>query len=114
MNVKLQAGDRATVCRLSGALDLGAQDALQASLAPVGPGRPVIFEISEVPLVDSVGLAVLLRAVRQVRRGGGAAVICCDQPSVRRMLEAVVVPSNANVLSNEAAAKSYLAPPRAA
>jgi anti-anti-sigma factor len=114
MKVKVQTSQNATICRLTGFFDRQAQDALETSLAPLEPGRRVIFEISEVPLVDSAGLAILLRAVRQVRRGGGEAVISCNQPSVRRVLEAVVVPSNASVLSDETAAMSYLLPVRAA
>ena len=114
MNVKLQTSDKAMVCHLAGVLDHRAQDTLEASLAPLGQGRRVVFEISDVPVVDSAGLSVLLRAVRKVRRTGGEAVICTDKPSVRRILEAVVVPSNASVFGDEATAMSCHVPARAA
>ena len=113
MKVRLQMSQEATTCRLTGALDLEAQRELDASLASLERGR-VVFEISDVPLVDSAGLGVLLHAVRHVRSGGGKAVICCAKPSVRRVLKAVVVPSNASVFGDEAAAMSYLVPARAA
>lgn len=106
MNVKLQKSEKTTVCHLAGVLDHQAQGILEASLAPLGQGRRVVFEISDVPVVDSAGLGVLLRAARQVRHRGGEAVICTDKPSVRRILEAVVVPSNASVLGDETAATS--------
>lgn len=114
MKVKLQTNHKATICRLTGVLDYKAQGALEASIAPLERGRPVIFELSDVPLVDSAGLSVLLRAVRRVRCAGGEAFICCAHPSVRRILEAVVVPSNASVLGDKAAAMSYLDLARAA
>ncbi|MGC8627570.1 MAG: STAS domain-containing protein [Acidimicrobiales bacterium] len=114
MKVQLQAAHGGVVCRMSGDLDLLGKEALETSLLQIG-GQPwVVFDLSQVPVVDTAGLTGLLHAVRWVRATGGDAAICCSQPAVRRVLEALVLPTSANVFDDEATAMEYLMPAQAA
>lgn len=114
MRTKLLRRRAAVVCRLEGDLDFRAKDALEACLAQLGGGQRVVFDISGAPMVDSAGLAALLDSVRRLRATGGNAVISCRQPSVQKMLRAVVVPSSASLFDDTEDAMSYLLPAQAA
>ncbi|MGH9107485.1 MAG: STAS domain-containing protein, partial [Acidimicrobiales bacterium] len=77
------------VCRVEGDLDCSNVGQFLSSAGDLIDHGQVVFDLSEVPFVDSAGVAALLGAVRNIRRWGGDAVICSPRSSTNRVLSAV-------------------------
>lgn len=45
-----------------------------------------MFDLSDVPFVDSAGMGALIAAVRRVRQGGGQAMVVSTRANVVRLL----------------------------
>lgn len=73
--------------RLKGEIDLSAADALaQALQRAVGRSGTLYLDLSEVTFLDSIGLAVVIRAALDLE-DRGSVVLRAPAPSVRRVLE---------------------------
>ncbi|GIX47314.1 MAG: anti-sigma factor antagonist [Candidatus Tectimicrobiota bacterium] len=49
--------------------------------------RRVVLDLHDVPFIDSMGLATLVRCFKRVRSGAGRLALASLQPAVRRVLE---------------------------
>ena len=49
----------------------------------------LVFDLSDVPFIDSSGLGALIGAIRRTRERGGRAVVCVPRQPVARLLEVV-------------------------
>lgn len=82
-------GEGAYVIRLQGVVDLRTTNGLGSELLDLVAARAddVALDLSEVSLIDSTALALLLRASRLLRSTGGRLHVVGASPHVRRMLE---------------------------
>ncbi len=108
MRMKCDQTQDSVVCHVVGDLEHQAVPQFQDGLAGLGGKEHVVFELSEVPHVDSVGLGALIRAIRRTRESGGQAVVCAASPAVKGWLEIVAVPRSVDMFDNLTAAQAYL------
>ena len=84
-----QAGD-ALIVSVRGELDLHNSPELRTKLLDqlnrTNPKR-LVFEMDEVPYMDSSALAVLVEALQRLRKAGGRVFLVGLQPRVRGLLE---------------------------
>jgi anti-anti-sigma factor len=87
VSVHDQDGNRVTLVRASGEVDLSNADELAAPLlsADAWEGRPIVLDLAEVPFMDSSGLRVLLSAVRDL--GARLAVVVRPDSPIENLLE---------------------------
>ncbi len=79
----------ATVVRPEGEIDLGSAPELRNSLRDAQQAKPdkLVVDLTEVPYMDSSGVATLVEAMQMSRKNGGALVLCCMQDRVRSIFE---------------------------
>lgn len=92
MNVALTDQDEITICTIDGNLEYSTVATFRGVVASLQPNRPVIFDLSGVPFIDSSGIGALIGAVRRTREIGADAVVCSLRPSVWRVLNIVGLP----------------------
>lgn len=89
VEVNVEKLDDATIVRPIGEIDLGRSPSLRQQLADImsnHSGRLVI-DLSEVPYMDSSGVATLVEAMQQSRRSGSKLVLCGLRDKVRSIFE---------------------------
>jgi anti-anti-sigma factor len=88
--LEIRSADRdgVVVLTAAGVLDIGSAGVLRTALdAAAADGRPyVVLDLQGVRLVDSTGLALLVRADRSAREGGGWVRLAGPCSQLRRML----------------------------
>jgi anti-sigma B factor antagonist len=100
----------AVVCYMQGNLESETVPDFRASVAALRPGSKVVFDLQEVPFVDSVGLGSLIGAARRIRESGGDAVVSRPRPSVRRVLHLTAIDRSLSVFASvREAADHFLA-----
>ena len=52
---------------------------------PLPLGR-LVLDMSAVPFVDSAGLGALIGGIRRARESGGDVAVCCNRPTLVRLL----------------------------
>lgn len=79
----------AVVLTVLGDLDMAAAPGFrQAVVAEVAGGaRLVVLDLTAVDFVDSVGLGVVVGALRRLRAHAGDLVVVCPEPRIRRVFE---------------------------
>lgn len=77
------------VLTLEGALDLHVSPEVRASLREMIDRKPqrLVVDLSNVPYVDSSGLAVLIGAMQSLEHQGGIFMLAGAQEAVRMILE---------------------------
>ena len=77
------------VLSLEGALDLHVSPEVRASLRELIDKKPkrLVVDLSNVPYVDSSGLAVLIGAMQSLEHQGGVFMLAGAQEAVRMILE---------------------------
>jgi SulP family sulfate permease len=76
-------------CRISGAFFFGSAGIVSATLDRLGEHpRAYVIDISEVPMLDSTGAAIIEGFARKVARRGAALYIAGARPAVRHVLVA--------------------------
>ena len=108
MRIERDQTQNSVVCHVVGDLEHLAVPRFQRSVAQLGEKEHVVFELSGVPHVDSVGLGALIHTVRRTRETGGEAVVCSASPAVKDWLRIVAVPRSVNTFDSLAAAQAYL------
>jgi anti-sigma B factor antagonist len=94
-------------CCIQGNLDSATVAGFRAVVAGIDRGKSVIFDLRQVPFVDSVGLGALLGAVRRIREAGGDAVINEPRPGVRRALHLTAIDRSVGVTTSLDEAEHY-------
>ena len=107
MRMECDQTQDSVVCHVVGDLEHLAVAQFQDGLTKLSQKEHVVFELSGVPHVDSVGLGALIHAVRRTRETGGEAVVCAARPAVKGWLEIVAVPRSVNMFDNLTAAQAY-------
>lgn len=90
LQVEVTGGPAGPVLEVRGELDAFTceqfQDTLLGAVDAAGAGA-VTLELDELALIDSVNLAVLVRAHRRITEQGGRLVLASPTPLVRQVLE---------------------------
>jgi anti-sigma B factor antagonist len=110
MQTLLRHGKPAVVCYIEGNLESETVAGFRASVATLGPGSNVVFDLHQVPFVDSVGLGSLVGAARRIRESGGDAVVSRPRPSVRRVLHLTAVDRALRIFSSVTEAEDHFSP----
>ena len=96
---------------LHGELDSSAAPSLRADLRRVfedGEMHSVVFDLTSVSFVDSVGLGVFFATHRMTERSGGAVALACPKDTVRDSLETTGLAGTLLVAPTRADAIIYL------
>lgn len=89
IEVGIETQDDAVIISPTGDIDLSRAPSLRTQLGAAqanGPGRMVI-NLSEVPYMDSSGVATLVEAMQIARKSGTTLVLCAMQERVRSIFE---------------------------
>jgi anti-sigma B factor antagonist len=75
--------------RLQGELDLGTADVLRSCLAELYASgrRQVVLDLSELDVIDSTGLGVLVAGLKRFRADDGQLAVVHPAPRVRKVFE---------------------------
>jgi anti-sigma B factor antagonist len=74
------------VCRPVGELDAFTVSQFRQALAELASTPCLIIDMSSVPFVDSAGLGALIGGIRRARELGGDVSVCCNRPTLVRLL----------------------------
>ncbi len=77
------------IVEVSGELEMHAAPELRAELQRVCAGEKpsVLIDLSQVSFIDSTGIGVLVGGLKRAREAGGALVLVCPVPRLRRIFE---------------------------
>jgi len=95
------------VYHLAGDLDHLAVGRFHEAVAQFSRKKRVVFELSGVPSVDSVGLGALIHSVRHTQAMGGEAVVCGARPTVEKWARIIAIPRAVNMLDSVSAAQAH-------
>lgn len=89
MTVKSEVRGDATVVTPIGEVDLTASPVLRQELKKLqsAPPKRLVVDLSQVPYMDSSGVATLVEAMQIARRNNTRLVLCGMQPKVRSIFE---------------------------
>jgi anti-sigma B factor antagonist len=82
-------GDGAYCIEVAGEADLATSPELKAALAEAieSGARSILVDFSAASFIDSTALGVLMGVVKRLRPVGGALVIVCSDPNIRRAFQ---------------------------
>ncbi|MHA6764061.1 STAS domain-containing protein [Streptacidiphilus sp. PAMC 29251] len=82
-------GPERAVVSVRGELDINTATMLHHQLAvQLGQGRRhLVLDLAQVPFMDSSGLTILIRAMKETRNVGGSLSLAAPTPPVRRILD---------------------------
>ena len=86
LNIQLSEQDDYTVCRPVGELDAYTVGQFREALGELASKPKLLIDMSEVPFVDSAGLGALIGGIRRAREVGGDVAVCCNRPTLVRLL----------------------------
>lgn len=86
LDIQTEQADGYTVCRPVGELDAFTVSQFRQHLADVEPDTRLLIDMSDVPFVDSAGLGALIGGIRRARELGGDVAVCCNRPTLTRLL----------------------------
>ena len=81
-----QADGGLTICRPVGELDAFTVSQFRQALADLVGNKQLVIDMSSVPFVDSAGLGALIGGIRRARELGGDVAVCCNRPTLTRLL----------------------------
>ena len=89
MKISSEKQDGATIVSQEGDIDLGRSPTLRTSLREAQSSKPqrLVVDLSRVDYMDSSGVATLVEALQNARRGGTKLVLCCMKDRVRSIFE---------------------------
>jgi anti-sigma B factor antagonist len=71
---------------VEGDVDSFSAGQLRECFAAILGRAATVIDMRDVPFLDSSGLGALVGGIRRLRESGGSVAICCDRPSVLRLL----------------------------
>ena len=86
LNIQVTEGDGYTICRPVGELDAYTVGQFREALGELASRPKLLIDMSEVPFVDSAGLGALIGGIRRAREVGGDVAVCCNRPTLVRLL----------------------------
>jgi len=86
LNIHVEEGDEYTVCRPIGELDAYTVGQFREALGELASKPKLLIDMSDVPFVDSAGLGALIGGIRRAREVGGDVAVCCNRPTLVRLL----------------------------
>src|SRR5205807_4285857 len=86
LEIRLDEGDGYTICRPVGELDAYTVGQFRVALGELASRPKLLIDMSGVPFVDSAGLGALIGGIRRAREGGGDVAVCCNRPTLVRLL----------------------------
>ena len=86
LNIELDERDDYTVCRPVGELDAYTVGQFREALGELASKPKLLIDMSQVPFVDSAGLGALIGGIRRAREVGGDVAVCCNRPTLVRLL----------------------------
>ncbi|MGH9149218.1 MAG: STAS domain-containing protein [Acidimicrobiales bacterium] len=86
LEIKIEQGDGYVVCRPVGELDAFTVSQFRQALAELATQPRLLIDMSGVPFVDSAGLGALIGGIRRARELGGDVAVCCNRPTLTRLL----------------------------
>ena len=86
LHIQLEECGAYTICRPVGELDAYTVGQFREALADLASRPKLLIDMSEVPFVDSAGLGALIGGIRRAREVGGDVAVCCNRPTLVRLL----------------------------
>ncbi len=86
LHIQLDEGNGYTICRPVGELDAYTVGQFREALGELASKPKLLIDMSEVPFVDSAGLGALIGGIRRAREVGGDVAVCCNRPTLTRLL----------------------------
>ena len=86
LDIQLDEFNGFMVCRPVGELDAFTVSQFRQALAELASTPRLIIDMSSVPFVDSAGLGALIGGIRRARELGGDVSVCCNRPTLVRLL----------------------------
>ena len=86
LKIQVTEEDGYTICRPVGELDAYTVGQFREALAELSSRPKLLIDMSEVPFVDSAGLGALIGGIRRAREVGGDVAVCCNRPTLVRLL----------------------------
>ena len=86
LDIQLENADGYVICRPVGELDAFTVSQFRQSLAELASNPRILIDMSGVPFVDSAGLGALIGGIRRARELGGDVAVCCNRPTLTRLL----------------------------
>ena len=93
LRLRTKQSDGTDIVEVSGELEMHAAPELRAELQRVcalenASQKPrVLIDLSQVSFIDSTGIGVLVGGLKRAREAGGALVLVCPVPRLRRVFE---------------------------
>jgi anti-sigma B factor antagonist len=100
-------GKSAVICYVDGNLESETVAEFRASVATLRPVSNVVFDLQQVPFVDSAGLGSLIGAARRIRESGGDAVVSRPRPSVRRAMHVTAIDRSLRIFGSVTEAEDH-------
>lgn len=86
LDIQLDQAEAYTICRPVGELDAFTVSKFRQALAELASTPRLLIDMSGVPFVDSAGLGALIGGIRRARELGGEVAVCCNRPTLTRLL----------------------------
>ena len=86
LDIQIDHADGHVVCRPVGELDAFTVSQFRQALAELASNPRLLIDMSAVPFVDSAGLGALIGGIRRARELGGDVAVCCNRPTLTRLL----------------------------
>ena len=114
LNIQREEGDGYTICRPVGELDAYTVGQFREALGELASTPKLLIDMSEVPFVDSAGLGALIGGIRRARELGGDVSVCCNRPTLVRLLRTTGFDRIVTVAESLEDAAAALRPPEVA
>jgi anti-sigma B factor antagonist len=86
LEIQVEDADGYTVCRPVGELDAYTVSSFRDALGRLSSSPKLLIDMSEVPFVDSAGRGAHIGGIRRTREAGGEVAVCCNRPTLVRLL----------------------------
>jgi anti-anti-sigma factor len=108
INIERRSGGTVVV-KLGGRLDVATYELCHSSLAPVltSSTRHLVFDMTDLNYISSMGLRVILEARKAIERNGGQVALAHLQAPIHKVFEIAMVLPDENVFASVAEADAY-------
>src|SRR3954454_16519406 len=86
LHIELEKREDYTICRPVGELDAYTVGQFREALGELSSRPKLLIDMSGIPFVDSAGLGALIGGIRRARESGGDVAVCCNRPTLVRLL----------------------------